>query len=57
MKPYQTPILQAVSLNPRDVIAVSGDNWSNEPDYPDDPSTGGGVNAGGQIGDDFWEDP
>lgn len=53
-KLYEAPDYELLVLNSTDVVTASGDNWSNEPDYEDDPGEDGGVDAGGQLGDDFW---
>lgn len=54
MKQYFAPDFTAILWNRMDVLTATGDNWSNQPDWQDDPTDPGGVDAGGQLEDDFW---
>lgn len=55
MKQYFAPDFSAIEWKVTDVLTASGENWSNQPDWQDDPTDPGGVDAGGQLEDDFWD--
>lgn len=55
-KLYCIPEAKLLWLGAQDILTDSG-NWTNQPDYPDNPGGGGGTDGSSQVGDDFWNEP